>query len=226
MGVQSRPCVEGDSVHRVVVVDDHRVFAELMQIAVQAEPDYEVVGHAQSVTDGLTMVEKLRPDVVIMDVRLGDGDGIAATAELTQRHPDLRVIVLTAHVNEDLMRRAAAARACALLAKDGDLAGMLEVMRSSRRGAFAVDPRLLGKLVGTPVVAQTRGPSLTPREYDVLRMLATGLEARMIAREAGISVHTCRGHVKNILTKLEAHSQLEAVAKAVRYGLIDVHPEG
>ena len=110
-----------------------------------------------------------------------------------------------------------------MLPKDGDLAGMLQVLRSASRGGFTVHPHLLHRLVRRPLVPQQRGPELTPRELQVLQLLATGLETRLIAQEVGISVHTCRGHVKSIRAKLEAHTQLEAVAKALKYGLIDAH---
>lgn len=210
--------------NKVLVVDDHRIIAELLEVAIRAEPGFEIVGHAEGVATGLDLVEEIKPDVVIMDVRLEDGDGIAATAELTERHPQLRVIILTAFVDQLLLRRAAAAHACALLPKDGDLTSMMDALRTARRGSFTVHPRLLHRLVepqsasGAPAT-----PSLTPREAEVLRLLATGLETRLIAREMGISVHTCRGHVKSLLSKLEAHSQLEAVAKAMRLGIIDVY---
>lgn len=210
---------------RVVVVDDHRMVAELLTDAIHAEPGFEAVGCAQSVADCFDLVEKLRPDVVMMDVRLGDGDGIAATAELTERYPELRVLILTAHIDQELLRRAAAANACALLPKDGDLGSMLHVLRTAERGGFTVHPRLLHRLVGQPSDPAKRQSLLTPRELDVLRLLSTGLGATLIAREMGISVHTCRGHVKSVLAKLGAHSQLEAVAKAVRHGLIDVYAQ-
>lgn len=210
---------------RVMVVEDHRIVAELLVCAIHAEPGFDAVGCAHSVADGLRMVEELSPDVVIMDVRLGDGDGIAATAELTERYSELRVVILTAHIDQDLVRRSAAANACALLPKDGDLSSMLHVLRTAERGSFTVHPRLLHRLVGQPVVPGQRQASLTPRELDVLRLLSTGLGATLIAREMGISVHTCRGDVKSLLTKLDAHSQLEAVAKAVRHGLINVYAE-
>jgi DNA-binding NarL/FixJ family response regulator len=184
-----------------------------------------MVGHAQSVASGLDMVEALQPDIVIMDVRLGDGDGIAATAELTERFPELRVVVLTAFVDQALMQRAAAANACALLPKDGDLTSMLDALRTARRGGFTVHPRLLHRLVTPPIEVGRSKPSLTPREWDVLQLLATGLETRLIAREIGISVHTCRGHVKGLLLKLGAHSQLEAVAKAMQHGMIHVYAD-
>lgn len=210
---------------KVLVVDDHLMVAELLAGAIHAEPGFEVVGCAQSVADARRLVEELRPDVVIMDVRLGDGDGIAATAELTERHPALRVVILTAHIDQEMLRRSAAANACALLPKNGDLSTMLQILRTAERGSFTVHPRLLHRLVAQPLDAEPGQVALTPRELDVLRLLSTGLGATLIAREMGISVHTCRGHVKSLLVKLDAHSQLEAVAKAVRHGLINVYAE-
>jgi DNA-binding NarL/FixJ family response regulator len=210
---------------KVLVVDDHRIIAELLAVAVQAESGFEMVGHAQSVASGLGMAKELNPDVVIMDVRLPDGDGIAATAELTERNPELRVIILTAFVDQLLLKRSSAANACALLPKDGDLTSMLDALRTAKRGSFTVHPRLLHRLITSPLTGDQRKPSLTPRESDVLQLLATGLDTRLIAHEMGISLHTCRGHVKSLLSKLEAHSQLEAVAKAMRHGLIDVYAD-
>lgn len=210
-----------DSLTRVLVVDDHVVFAELLGLALSGEDGFEFVGRADGVTAGIRMVESVRPDIVVMDVRLGDGDGIAATAQLTRRFPGLRVIVLTAFVDSDLMRRAADAGACALLPKDGELAEMMHALRTARGGGFVVHPRLLKTLVSGDGRAQPM-PPLTQREQDVLQMLAAGLEANAIARELGISLNTCRGYVKSLLTKLGAHSQLEAVVIAMRNGLIRV----
>jgi DNA-binding NarL/FixJ family response regulator len=209
---------------RVLVVDDHVVFAELLGLALSGEDGFEFVGRADRVTVGIRMVESLRPDIVVMDVRLGDGDGIAATAQLTRQYPGLRVIVLTAFIDADLMRRAADAGACALLPKDGALSEMMHALRTARGGGFVVHPRLLKTLVSGDVRAQPLSP-LTQREQDVLQMLAAGLEANVIARELGISLNTCRGYVKTLLLKLNAHSQLEAVVVAMRNGLIRVGAE-
>jgi len=210
-------------VHTVVIIDDHRVFAELLSLALEGEDDFKCLGHAQGVAEGAAMVDALRPDLVVMDVKLGDGDGVAATAELTARYPDLRVVILTAYVEQRLLQRAAAANACALLPKNGELVGMLDVLRTARRGGFTVHPELLHRLVGSRDIPVQRQPDLTKREREVLQMLAAGLDARLIAREMGISVNTCRGYVKSLLAKLGAHSQLEAVAIAMRHGLIHVH---
>lgn len=208
----------------VLIVDDHTVLAELLSSALQLQTDFESVGHAQTIAEGIAAVDSLRPDIVIMDVQLGDGDGIAATAELTARHQDLVVIVLTAHVGQHLVERAAAANASALVLKDGDLDAIVNALRTAKRGGFIMPPELLRRLIGREKPAPASQVSLTRREQEVLHMLAAGLEVRLIAREMGISVSTCRGYVKTLLMKLGAHSQLEAVAIAMRHGLIHAQP--
>ena len=211
---------------RVLVVDDHTTFSDLLALALSREPDLSCVGTASSVAKALVMADEQRPDLVIMDVRLGDGDGIAATAVLTRLYPDLRVVVLTAHVDMTLMQRAADAGACGLLPKDGSLPDMLETLRSSRRGALVVHPALLTSLMTTRSRRRRSDgfPPLTRRERDVLRLLAAGFDARAIGKDLGISVNTCRGYLKNLMMKLDAHSQLEAVVIATNHGLVSVGP--
>ena len=206
----------------VLVVDDHHVFAQLVAFMLSSHDDLDCRGIATSVDSALALTTTLQPDIVLMDVQLGDGDGIAATAELIRRHPHLRVVVLSAFIDRPLMQRAATAGACALLPKDGDLSEMLHALRTARRGDFVVQPRLLRELVADRRVPTQRIPPLTTREHEVLQLLAGGLDAAVIARELGISVNTCRGYVKTLLAKIGAHSQLEAVVIAMRHGLIGV----
>ena len=204
---------------RVAVVDDHTTFSDLLCLALNAEDDLECVGTAADRAATLTMVRDVRPDIVVMDVQLGGDDGVEVTAELTSRHEDLRVVILTAHASRDLMRRAIAARACGLLPKNGALPDLLRTLRSARRGGFVVDPHLFQSLLEKP---EDPLPALTPRELMVLRQLASGKDTATVARQLGLSVHTCRGYVKSLLVKLDAHSQLEAVAIAIRRGIVDV----
>jgi DNA-binding NarL/FixJ family response regulator len=206
----------------VVVVDDHKTFSDLLAMALEREPDLSCVGTAAGVSQALDMIERLRPDLVVMDVQLGDGDGIVATAELTGRYPELRVVVLTAHIDTALMQRAAAAGACSLLPKDGFLSDMLAALRTSRRGGFAVHPALLRTLITARPTTCAAPPLLTRREYDVLELMAHGQDARAIAKNLKISTSTCRGYVKNVLMKLGAHSQLEAVVIATKHGLVSI----
>jgi DNA-binding NarL/FixJ family response regulator len=203
----------------VLVVDDHRTFAELLALAVDAEPDLECVGVAEGRFSALEMVAVLDPAVVVMDVQLEDGDGLQVTEELLSRRPDQRVVVLTAFVDDDLPARAAEAGAVALLRKDGALSELLGVLRSCRDGGFRRLHGLGSSEYGGRIPRQVR-PLLTQREQDVLQMLAAGFDAKDAARELGISLATCRGYVKALLAKLGAHSQLEAVVVAMRYGLV------
>jgi DNA-binding NarL/FixJ family response regulator len=203
----------------VLVVDDHQVFAQLVSFMLSQHDDLECVGIAADVASALAATAELQPDLVLMDVQLRDGDGIAATEQLTGLYPDLRVVVLSAFIDRALMRRAARAGACALLPKDGEVDEMLNALRTARRGDFVVQPRLLRELVTEPR-GQAQLPPLTAREQEVLRLLAAGLDTGQIAHELGISVNTCRGYVKTLLAKLGAHSQLEAVVIAMRSHLI------
>lgn len=219
-----------ERIARVLLVDDHRTFTDLLELALRGETDLEFVGAAHRAAEAEAMVRTLRPDVVVMDVNIGPDDGIELTARLTAAHPGLCVVVLTAHADTGLMQRAVQSGACGLLPKDGSLPEMLNGLRSARPGGLVVHPTLLRTLVtpGSSAGAAT-GPApaavaaLTRREEEVLRMLADGKDARTIARTLDISLHTCRGYVKTLLMKLDAHSQLEAVAIASRQGLLDGH---
>lgn len=211
---------------RVLVVDDHRTFTDLVSMALDAQPDLECVGAARDAAGARALVDDLLPDVVLMDVNLGATGGLELTSELLARHPDLRVVVLTAHGSPAVIRRAVAVGACAVLPKDGSLPELLSTLRSAGPGSVQVHPSLMQGLVGGPGDEEEKplGVSLTPRESHVLHLLAQGYDVRAIAKELRISVSTCRGYVKSLLMKLDAHSQLEAVVIAGMHGLLDSPP--
>jgi DNA-binding NarL/FixJ family response regulator len=208
--------------HRtVVVVDDHKTFADLLRIALSTEEDLECVGLAYDLNSGLELVERLHPDLVVIDFQFADDerDGVDATTLIRSMHPDTQVVLLTGYPDVQVMHRAAAAGASSLMAKDGSLPDLLIALRTARPGGLVVHPRLLRTLVTQPQPGRAAAPDLSPREEEVLRLLTLGLDARTIARRLGISLSTCRGYVKTLLRKLDAHSQLEAVAIARRRGL-------
>jgi DNA-binding NarL/FixJ family response regulator len=208
--------------HRVLLVDDHRTFTDLVGLALSQEPDLECVGAAQNGAEARRLVAETQPDTVLMDVNLGPDNGLDVAAELLENDPDLQVVVLTAHGNAAMMRRAAAIGASALLPKDGSLPELLAGLRGARRGGLVVHPELLRSLVAVADESPTpAAPALTAREQMVLQRLADGKQVNVIAKELGISVHTCRGYVRNLLAKLGVHSQLEAVVVAVSQGLVD-----
>jgi DNA-binding NarL/FixJ family response regulator len=205
---------------RIVVVDDQRTFADLLAMVVSDQPDLDCVAVAYRAHEAAGLVDRLRPDLVVMDLRFTDEsmDGIDATALITATHPEVRVMLLTGHVAPDLVTRAAAAGACALLPKNGSLPDLLLALRTAQPGVLVVHPDLVPPASTAPGDA-ARIPPLSRREREVLRLMMDGNDVRSIARSLGITVATCRGYVKSLLAKLNAHSQLEAVAIARRRGL-------
>jgi DNA-binding NarL/FixJ family response regulator len=208
----------------VALIDDHRTLLDLLGFAIAAEDDLDVVGTATTAAEGLRLVARAEPDVVLLDRLLPDGDGIALACTLAARHPRVRVVMLTACQDAELIPRAAAAGVAALVAKSGALHQVLDMVRAARSGGMIVDPALLAVLQPVPPreirPVEELLPALTARERSVLTLLGRGKDARAIAHELSISLHTCRGYLKSILMKLDCHSQLEAVVKAGRLGLL------
>jgi DNA-binding NarL/FixJ family response regulator len=207
---------------RVLVVDDHRTFADLLSLALSSEPDLDCVGTAGSAAEAVAMAVEMKPDVVVMDIEMPRQDGLAATRRLREVLPDLVIVVVTAHRDPQWVLRATQAGASAFVPKNGSLPEMLDVLRRARNGGMLVAASAFGSTVA-PVERAPTGPrvELTQRERDVLHCLNRGMAPKAIARVLGISLHTCRGYVKSLLTKLGVSSQLEAVVTAQRLGLIE-----
>lgn len=213
---------------RVLIVDDHTTFAELLMSALDREPDLNAVGTANSVSAGVERFLALAPDVVVMDYHLPDGTGLTAARQILAASPGTRIIVLTGDPTSDALERAASLGVCAFLPKDGSLATVLDTLRHARSGAMVVHPQLLARLAtrGLARRDQPPVPAFTQREREVLQLMAAGKDVRANSKALGISQNTCRGYVKSILAKLGAHSQLEAVAAAAKLGLLEARGRG
>lgn len=211
---------------RVLIVDDHRTFAELLAMGLDSQPDIRCVGHVQTADRAAEAVERLEPDVALVDVHLGADDGLVLAAELHRLRPQLRIVALTASIDPVNIARAAAAGVCAYLPKAGALDEVLNAVRTARVGRLLLQPDMVLDLVALQQVAaapeppRRRAASLTSREQQVLDLLAEGLDVTAIGKRLGIRTSTCRGYVQNVLTKLDAHTQLEAVAQARTRGLL------
>lgn len=208
---------------RIVVVDDHRAFADLLSYALSSQPGMQCVGTAAGAAEGVALCADLRPDLVVMDIEMPRQDGLAATRRIREVTPESVVVVVSAHRDPQWVVRAAQAGASAFVPKDGSLDELLDVIRRVRPGSMLVGPSAFG---GAPSTAPAAGdaaavPALTHREREVLTCLGRGLPPKAIARVLGISVHTCRGYVKSLHAKLGVRSQLEAVVKAQQLGLLE-----
>jgi len=206
-----------------VVVDDHATVAELLCRALSTEPDLICLGSANSYAEGETLLTALRPDVAVLDARLGDGNGVDLAAKLTRDRPELRVVILTGYADAELATAAAEAGVAWLVSKQGSLDRLLSSVRAAPRDGLGVDPTLFLE-ISRPTAGATAPPRLTKREHEVLQLLAEGLDTRGIARTLNISVNTCRGYIKSLLARLGAHSQLQAVAIATGHGLVRPRP--
>lgn len=205
----------------VAVVDDHAMVAEMLSFVINSQPDLHLVGTASGVGEALALVDVEHPQVVLMDFRLPDGDGIEAVTEILRRWPDVSVIMLSGSDEHDLLARAVEAGCVGFVAKGRPVEDVLAAVRAAAKGqlVFRSDEiaLLLGRLRHIPV---PDSQWLTTRELEVLRLLAKGHATETVAAELFISVNTVRNHVSKILSKLGAHSKLEAVAIAVRDKLI------
>jgi DNA-binding NarL/FixJ family response regulator len=207
---------------RILIVDDHTTFAELLTGSLNREPDLCSVGWANSAASGIAACLELAPDVVVMDYHLPDGSGLVAAAAILARAPHIRIVILTGDPALEALEQAAAIGVCAFLPKDGSLATVLDTLRHARIGGFMVHPSLVSLMSARrrQRSEELPFPDLTKRELAVLLLMGEGSDVRANAKVLGISENTCRGYVKAILGKLGAHSQLEAVVIATRLGLV------
>jgi DNA-binding NarL/FixJ family response regulator len=205
------------------------VLGTALSVAIGAQPDLEIVGVATTIADALEATKTTSPDVVLMDVCLPDGDGIDATAQIRAAGSAGRVLILTALNDPEVLARAAVAGASGFLSKDSPLQDVVAAIRSAGEpdSKMLVESATLRALVGrlgnqhlSSPPRPSRDYGLTTREQDVLRLMGRGLDPKAIAQELFLSLHTCRGYVKSLLAKLDAHSQLEAVVLGIRDGLI------
>lgn len=205
----------------LIVVDDHRSFADLLSAALNTFPDMRCLGTASTAAEGVALASRVQPNIVVMDIQMPHQDGLQATREIREACPDTVVAVLTAHTDPGWISRAAQAGASAFVPKDGSLKAIIDVLHRVRRGQMLVAPSTFDRRSDRGSEApRAVNPALTPRELEVLIYLGQGMPAKSVSRVMGISLHTCRGYIKNLHHKLGASSQLEAVVKGQTLGLI------
>ena len=213
---------------RVLLVDDQTLFREGLNTLLSAQPDIDVVGEAANGEEALRLAASLRPQVVLMDLRMPLLDGIQATRRLRTAQPDCRVIVLTTFDDDADVFEGLRAGAVGYLLKDTSAEHLVEAIRAAARSQAFLGPTVAAKVVaefarlttqpGTSV--QPLAEPLTERELEILRLLTTDLSTREMAEQLVVSVNTIKTQIKNIYAKLNVHSREEALDKARALKLI------
>ncbi|MEE4022563.1 response regulator transcription factor [Gordonia sp. PKS22-38] len=218
---QTRP-VSGAAI-RTMLVDDHALLREGMRSLLDRETVVEVVGEAASMDTALAEVNRCRPDVVVVDLKLSAGadyEGLRLVAELARRHPGVATLVLTTFLDEDLVVRAVKAGARGYVVKDVDTTELVRAIQAVSGGGSAFDPRS-AEIVLRTVSGEGDAPeALTEREREILRLLAEGLSNKRIGQTLYISESTVKFHIRNIIRKLGVSKRTDAVYIASKRGLI------
>ncbi len=207
---------------RVLVVDDHALHRDGIRQILSQYADMDLVGEAGSAEVAFALVNRLHPDVVLMDVQLPGMNGIDATRRLRRDHPDTRVLVVTAYDDDEYVRGALEAGASGHLSKTAPGRELVTAVRTVAAGGTVVNPVALTHLLAAPGASRATPAALTERELAVLHLLVEGLHNKQVAARLGISRRTVERHCDNIYAKLGVGSRTEAVVRAISARLVSV----
>jgi len=214
--------VPGAGAVGIVLVDDHAIVRQGLRSILERERDLRIVGEASTADEAMTVVERTRPAVVLLDLKLStgaDSQGLELCSRLTTRYPALGVLVLTTFLDDNLVAQAIHSGARGYVIKDVDTTELVRAIRAVVRNESAFDSRSAAAMVRSLRV-QAGQPAFTERELKVLGLLAHGLSNKEIGKQMYISETTVKFHVRNVMRKLDAASRAEAVYEASKLGLI------
>ena len=207
---------------RILIADDHPVVRSGLQTMLAQTDDFEMIGTAANGQQAIQHIETHAPDVVLMDLRMPEMDGVEAVHHIREHHPETRVLVLTTYKNDRDVLAALDAGATGYLLKDAPKATLIDAIRAAARGETVLDPEV------EPIIEGRSTPptdTLTPRETEVLQLVAAGNTNAQVAQQLFISETTVKTHLKHIYRKLNAADRAAAVAVAVEKRLIRANPE-
>ncbi|MFB6888045.1 response regulator [Kitasatospora sp. NPDC056327] len=219
---------------RLLVVDDQPLVRRGLTLILAPDPGFEVVGEAEDGRQAVELAHRLRPDVVVMDIRMPVLDGVGATEELARTLPDCRVLALSTFDMDEYVVAALRAGAYGFLPKDVSPEDLGAAIRTVHAGEAVVAPRLLTRLIsayvrvplGAPPQPAVAPGDLTPREVEVWRLMATGLDNAAIARSMDISSSTVKNHITSVFGKLDVRDRAQAVIAAYESGLVTARSGG
>ena len=224
------PAAAGEPAARrvqVLIVQDHPLLASALARVLEAQPDMAVSGVSDSGAGALAAAAQMRPDVVLMDFRLPDVSGPEAARMIQSEHADAAIVFHSADESETALLDAVDAGATAYLTKDATADQIIEAVRRASRGELLIPAELFARAIrrqrGVVTMKREREQLIaqfTPRELDILHLLAEGLDTTAMSQRLGIAPHTVEWHVRHVIEKLQVHSKLQAVISAARKGLI------
>ncbi len=208
---------------QILLVDDHPVVRDGLRAMLGLQPDFQIVGEANNGVEAVQRVAQLRPDVILLDLEMPELDGVAALGQIRAANPAARVIILTAYDEDERIVSAVVAGAQGYVLKGAPREDIFRAIRIVHEGGTLLQPLIASKL-RQHLSEQTAKPAaafdLTPREIEVLQLIAQGKSNKQIAVELVITERTCKFHVSSILSKLEASNRTEAVKIAAQRGLV------
>jgi NarL family two-component system response regulator LiaR len=203
----------------MLLVDDHAVVRSGLSAFLSVNPDIELVGEAENGEQAVQCATVLQPDVILMDLMMPGMDGLAATAAIKRRHPDIRIIALTSFQEDELVQNALKAGTVGYLMKNVSARELAATIRAAANGKMTLSPEATQALVRAAQQAQET-EALTEREREVLKLMVEGLNNAEIAERLVVSLSTVKYHISNILTKLGVDNRVAAVTKALQRKLV------
>jgi len=204
---------------RVLIADDHLIVREGLRLILETADGIEVVGEATDGAEAVQLAQALQPNVILMDLRMPNVDGLTAIERLRAGQPQVAVVILTTYNEDDLMMRGLRAGARGYLLKDTDRETLLNTIRAAARGETLLKPEILARLLSQPEKPRG-GIELTERELEVLQAVARGERSKEIAAQLGITERTVKAHLAGIYNKLGVDSRAAAIAVASQRGLL------
>jgi len=207
---------------RILLADGHYIVRQGIRRIFEAEPDLEVVGETDNGEQAIKLARELKPDVIVMETRMGKLDSVEATKRVKSQHPDAAVLALSAYDDDEYVVDMLKADACGCLLKSAHGEQLVQAIRAIRKGVLVVEPtveqRILRHAGSLRRVVLSSAEYLTPRELEVLKLTATGITNRGIALELGVAPRTVKHHLGNIYGKMRVSSRTEAVLEAMKKG--------
>lgn len=208
---------------KILIADDHLIIRQGLRLILETENDFELVGEASDGVEALTLCKKIKPDVVLMDLRMPNMDGLTAIEKLRVEQPEIAVVILTTFNEDELMIRGLRAGARGYLLKDTDRTTLFNTIRAAARGETLLKPEIMARVFAradTPKIESDTTINLTDRELEVLTSVARGERSKEIATHLGISERTVKAHLASIYGKLGVDSRAAAIAVAAHKGLL------